>query len=137
MILYLIDTNVASETRKPRPHGGVLAWLKNLELGQGFFSAVTFGEIQKGVELTRLQDPVKAAEIESWALELERTSRVLPMDAACFRRYAQMIHGQTDNLREDAMLAATASVHGLTIATRNASDFAKFSVPVFNPFSHR
>jgi predicted nucleic acid-binding protein len=134
---YLIDTNVASEMRKPKPHGGVLAWLESLELEQGFFAAVTFGEIQKGIELTRRQDPLKAAEIEAWALELEQTSQVLPMTAACFRRYAQLIHGRTNALREDAMIAATASVNGLTVATRNTGDFAPFSVPVFNPFTYR
>lgn len=137
MTLYLIDTNVASEMRKLKPHGGVLAWLKSLELGQGFFSAVTFGEIQKGVELTRLQNPLKAAEIEAWALELEQTSKVLPMTAACFRRSAQLMYGRTNSLGEDAMIAATASVHGLTVATRNTGDFALFSIPVFNPFTYR
>jgi predicted nucleic acid-binding protein len=57
LIRYLVDTNVLSEMRKPKPHGGALTWLQSLELGQVFFSAVTFGEIQKGVELTRQQDP--------------------------------------------------------------------------------
>jgi len=137
LTLYLIDTNIASEMRKLKPHGGVLAWLKSLELGQGFFSAVTFGEIQKGIELTRLQNPLKAAEIEAWALELEQTSQVLPMTAACFRRSALLMHGRTNSLGEDAMIAATASVHGLTVATRNTGDFALFSVPVFNPFTYR
>ena len=120
--------------RKPKPHGAALQWLRSLGLGQGFFSAVTFGEIQKGVELTRLQDSRKAHEIEAWALELEITSQVLPMDAACFREYARLIHGRSVTLREDAMIAATARVHGLTIATRNERDFKEFSVPLFNPF---
>jgi toxin FitB len=97
---YLIDTNVVSETRKPRPQGAALAWLQSLELGQGF-SAVTFGEIQKGVELARQQDAVKANEIEAWATQLERASQVLPMDAACFREYARLIHGRSNNLVED------------------------------------
>src|SRR6516225_7643674 len=60
LIRYLIDTNVVSELRRPKPHRGVVAWLQSLELGQGSFSAVTFGEIQRGVELTRQQNPVKA-----------------------------------------------------------------------------
>lgn len=136
MTRFLVDTNVASETRKRKPHGGVLAWLASLELGQLFFSAVTFGEIQKGIELTREQDTAKAREIETWAAQLEGTSRVLPMDAACFREYARMIHGHSDALAEDAMLAATARVNGLTVATRNERDFAHFSVAVFNPFKH-
>lgn len=134
MIRYLIDTNVVSEMRKPKPHGGALAWLQSLELGQGFFSAVTFGEIQKGVELTRQQDPVKANEIEAWATHLERASQVLPMDSACFREYARLMHGRSDSLAEDAMIAATARVHGLTVATRNESDFDHLGVSVFNPF---
>jgi len=134
LIRYLIDTNVVSEMRKPKPHAGALAWLQSLELGQGFFSAVTFGEIQKGVELTRRQDPVKANEIEAWATHLERASQVLPMDSACFREYARLMHGRSDSLAEEAMIAATARVQGLTVATRNESDFDHLGVSVFNPF---
>lgn len=137
MIRYLIDTNVVSELRKPKPHGGAFAWLQSLALGQGFFSAVTFGEIQKGVELTRQQDPIKANEIEVWVAQLERTSQVLPMDASCFREYARLMHRRSDTLSEDAMVAATARVHGLTVATRNERDFAHFDVAVLNPFKHR
>ncbi|MGA7246008.1 MAG: type II toxin-antitoxin system VapC family toxin [Terracidiphilus sp.] len=131
---YLIDTNVISEARKKKPYGGVLAWLESLEVGQGFFSAVTFGEIQKGIEITRQLDPAKANEIEVWAGNLERASQVLAMDAACFREYARLIRGHSSVLSEDAMIAATARVHGLTVATRNERDFVHFSVTVFNPF---
>lgn len=137
MIRYLIDTNVVSELRKPKPHGAVVAWLHSLELGQAFFSAVTFGEIQRGVELTRRQDPLKANEIEAWAAQLERTSQVLPMDAACFREYARLMRRRSDTLGEDAMMAATARVHGLTVSTRNERDFAHFDVAVLNPFKQR
>lgn len=137
MIRYLIDTNVVSELRKPKPHGAAFAWLHSLELGQAFFSAVTFGEIQRGVELTRRQDPVKANEIEAWAAQLERTSQVLSMDAACFREYARLIHRRSDTLGEDAMMAATARVHGLTVSTRNERDFAHFDVAVLNPFKQK
>lgn len=134
MIRYLIDTNVVSEMRKRKPHGGALAWLQSLELEQVFFSAVTFGEIQKGLEITRQQDPVKASEIEAWAGQLERASQVLPMDSACVREYARLMQGRSEALAEDAMIAATARVHGLTVATRNERDFAHFDVAVFNPF---
>jgi predicted nucleic acid-binding protein len=137
LIRYLIDTNVVSELRKPKPYGAAVAWLQSLELGQGFFSAVTFGEIQKGVELTRRQDPVKANDIEAWAAQLERTSKVLSMDAACFREYARLMHRRSDTLGEDAMIAATARVYGLTVATRNERDFVHFDVAVLNPFRHR
>jgi toxin FitB len=137
LITYLIDTNVVSELRKPEPHAGVLAWVRSLGLEQGYFSAVTFGEIQKGVELTRRSDPAKANEIEVWAARLERASQVLPMDAACLREYTRLIQGRTNALAEDAMIAGTARVHGLTVATRNERDFACFPVAVFNPFRYR
>jgi len=120
--------------RKPKPHGGAFAWLQRLELGQVFFSAVTFGEIQRGVEITRRQDPLKANEIEAWAANLERASQVLPMDSACFREYARLMYGRSDTLAEDAMIAATARVHGLTVATRNERDFGHLGVSVFSPF---
>lgn len=134
MIRYLIDTNVVSEMRKRKPHGGVSTWLRGLEVGQAYFSAVTFGEIQKGVEITRQQDPVKANEIEAWAKQLETASPVLPMDTACFREYARLMHGRSETFAEDAMIAATARVHGLTVATRNERDFRPMGVAVFNPF---
>ncbi|MGB7731152.1 MAG: type II toxin-antitoxin system VapC family toxin [Candidatus Acidiferrum sp.] len=134
MIRYLIDTNVVSEVRKNKPHGAALAWMQDLELEQVFFSAVTFGEIQRGIELTRKQNPVKANEIEVWAAQLERSSKVLPMDSACFREYARLMHKRSQTLAEDAMIAATARVHGLTVATRNERDFRHLSVAVLNPF---
>jgi len=134
LIRYLIDTNVISEMRKPKPHAGALAWLQSLELEQVLFSAVTFGEIQKGVEVTRRQDPGKANEIEAWAKQLEGASQVLPMDAACFREYARLMHRRSATFAEDAMIAATARVHGLTVATRNERDFRPLGVAVFNPF---
>lgn len=137
MIRYLIDTNVVSELRKLRPHASAVAWLQTLASGQGFFSAVTFGEIQRGVELTREQDRVKAEEIETWAKQLERLAQVLPMDAGCFREYARLMHRRTDTVAEDAMIAATARVHGLRVATRNERDFAHFDVPLLNPFKYR
>ena len=141
MIRYLVDTNVVSEMRKKKPHGGALGWLQSLDVEQVFFSAVTFGEIQKGVELTRRQDAVKAQEIEAWAGQLERSAQVLAMDAGCFREYARLMHRRSQTLAEDAMIAATARVHGLTVATRNERDFGHFDVAVFNPFradrSHR
>ncbi|HTQ96793.1 MAG TPA: type II toxin-antitoxin system VapC family toxin [Candidatus Acidoferrum sp.] len=134
MIRYLIDTNVVSEMRKKKPHGGVLAWLRSLDEEQALLSAVTFGEIQRGVELTRTQDPLKANEIEAWAAQLERAAHVLPMDSACFREYARLMRDRSEALTEDAMIAATARVHGLIVATRNENDFDLLGVPVFNPF---
>lgn len=133
--IYLLDTNIVSELRKPRPHGGVLAWLESLDDAQLYLSAVSLGEMQAGIELTREQDPSKASEIEAW-LELVAVSyNVLPMDAATFRAWARLMHRKSDTLYEDAMIAATAKVHGLTVATRNVADFNALGLEVFNPFA--
>lgn len=65
MIRYLLDTNIVSELRKPKPHGGVVSWVQRLQEEQLFLSAVTIGELQAGVERTRPQAPEKARAIES------------------------------------------------------------------------
>lgn len=132
---YLLDTNVVSELRRQRPHGGVVAWLQSLEDAQLHLSAVTLGEIQAGIELTREQDPTKAQEIEAWLELLAGAYNVLPMDAKTFRTWARLMHRKSDTLYEDAMIAATAKVHGLTVATRNVSDFNALGLEVFNPFA--
>ncbi|MBI1890982.1 MAG: type II toxin-antitoxin system VapC family toxin [Burkholderiales bacterium] len=132
--MYLLDTNIVSELRKPKPHGGVVAWLESVDDAHLFVSAVTIGEIQAGIELTREQDPGKAAEIEQWLDLLASTYNVLAMDAAAFRNWAQLMHGKSDTLYEDAMIAASARVHGLTVVTRNVADFKTLGVELFNPF---
>ena len=132
---YLLDTNVVSELRKPRPHGGVVAWLESLDDAQLYVSAVTLGEIQAGIELTREQDAQKALEIVAWLDLLAGSYNILPMDAAIFRAWARLMHRKSDTLYEDAMIAATAVVHGLTVATRNVADFNALGVNVFNPFA--
>jgi hypothetical protein len=132
--MYLLDTNIVSELRKPRPHGGVVAWLQATEDSQLHLSAVTLGEIQAGVELTREQDAAKAAEIEAWLGLISQSFNVLPMDGKTFRAWARLMHRRSDTLYEDAMIAATATVHQLTVVTRNVADFAKFDVKVLNPF---
>tara|TARA_B100001105_G_C22396238_1_gene446874 strand:+ start:3105 stop:3524 length:420 start_codon:yes stop_codon:yes gene_type:complete len=133
--LYLLDTNVVSELRRPRPHGGVVAWLDSLDDTQLHLSAVTLGEIQAGVEITREQDTAKAKHIEAWLEQVAVAFNVLPMDAATFRSWAKLMHRKSDTLYEDAMIAATAGVHGLMVATRNVADFRALGIEVFNPFS--
>lgn len=132
--MYLLDTNVVSELRKPKPHGGVVAWVAAADEARLFLSAVTIAEIQGGIEVTRDQDEAKAAEIEAWLDLVSSTYNVLPMDAVTFRAWARLMHRRSDTLYEDAMIAATAQVHHLTVVTRNVGDFKPFGVKVLNPF---
>jgi toxin FitB len=132
--MYLLDTNVVSELRKPRPHGAVMAWIEAADDAQLHLSAITLGEIQAGIERTREQDTAKAAEIEQWLDQLASAYNILPMDAAVFRQWAKLMHRQSDTLYEDAMIAATAHVHHLTVVTRNVADFKALGVPLLNPF---
>jgi predicted nucleic acid-binding protein len=132
--VYLLDTNVVSELRKPRPHHAVVQWIGSVEDHSLHIATVTLGEIQAGIELTREQDPAKAAEIEAWLERLSGSINILVMDAAAFRCRAKLMHRRSDTLYEDAMIAAVAKVNGLTVVTRNVADFAGFGVQLLNPF---
>ena len=134
MTRYLLDTNIISELRKSRPHGTVVAWLETLRVEQMFLSAVTMGELQAGVELTRRQDVRKAQALEAWLDSVEASFAVLPMDHTCFREWSRLMAGKSGALREDAMIGATARVHGLTVATRDEKDFRHLGVEIINPF---
>jgi predicted nucleic acid-binding protein len=131
---FLLDTNVISEVRKRKPHGGVLSWLNALAPNEMFLPAVVLGELQTGSEITRMQNAEKAREIEDWIDRITNTLSVVAMDGRCFSELARLMHGRADGLWENAMIAATARVYRLIVATRNERDFALFDVPVFNPF---
>ena len=132
--MFLLDTNVVSELRRPRPHRAVLDWIADVSAEQLFVSAVTVGEIQAGIETTREQDEAKAMELEAWLDRVLASHGVLPMDAPTFREWARLMHRQSDTITEDAMIAATAKINRLTVVTRNVRDFAQFGVALHNPF---
>jgi predicted nucleic acid-binding protein len=132
--LYLLDTNVVSELRRARPHGAVLGWLQSVDPRLLRLSAVSLGEIQAGIEITRDQDPGRAAELERWADEVAGTYEVLAMDVPIYRTWARLMHRRPDTLADDARIAATALVHSLVVVTRNVRDFRHFGVATFNPF---
>lgn len=132
--MYLLDTNIISEFRRAKPHGGVLAWIQDVPDSSLFISAVSIGEIQAGIEKTREQDRTKAKLLDAWLNEVMDGYAVLPMDAAVFRVWGQLMHRQSDTVIEDAMIAATALANHLTVVTRNVKDFKRFNVNVLNPF---
>lgn len=135
--MYILDTNVVSELRRPRPHGAVLAWMGTLKPSQVNLAAATVGEIQVGIERTRERDVEKAAEIEDWLADLLESITVLPMTADSFRTWAKYMHRKPAHISGDAMIAATAAQHGLAIATRNIRDFEQFPISLINPFDYR
>jgi toxin FitB len=132
--MFLLDTNIISELRRKKPHGAVVAWLKTVNDADLHISAATIGEIQAGIEITREQDVEKAKEIEAWLENICSTYSIIPLDLHCFRQYARIMHHRTDDIIDDALIAATAHIHNLTVVTRNTRDFIPLSVKVLNPF---
>jgi predicted nucleic acid-binding protein len=135
--MYILDTNVISELRRSKPHGAVLSWFNGLAEDSFHIAAITAGEIQAGIEVTRRQDIDKAREIEAWLDRMLQSVSVLPATAPIFRKWAELMDRTSDDLIEDCLIAATAIVHNMTVATRNTRDFAAFPVAVFNPFEYK
>lgn len=133
---FLIDTNVVSGLRKgQKANAGVRQWLESIDDADLFISVLTLGEIRNGVERLRRRDPVSAAILESWLLQLTESMRdqtlpITPGIADCWGRLG------VPNPRPviDTLLAATALVHGLTLVTRNVNDVAHTGVAILNPF---
>jgi hypothetical protein len=132
--MYLLDTNIISELRKPKPHGAVLEWYKNIADEDLYVSAVSIGEIQAGIELTREQDKKKAESLELWLQDIANAHNILPMTGATFILWAKLMHTLSNTVREDAMIAATAIEKKLTVVTRNTKDFRRFKITLLNPF---
>ena len=132
--MYLLDTNVVSELRRPNPSRNVMNWVRAVPAEQLYLSAVTIGEIQAGIEITREQDAAKARELEAWLGGLIDSQSVLPVDADAFRQWGTLMHRKSDTLIQDAMIAAVAVVHGLTVVTRNVRDFEALGIEAVNPF---
>ena len=113
----------------------MVAWIQSVDDAELYLGSVTIGENQAGIELTRDLDSAKADAIEHWLDQVCNTFNILTMDGPAFRRWAQLMHRQSDTLYEDAMIAAIAKVHQLTVVTRNVGDFGRFEVPLLNPFT--
>jgi predicted nucleic acid-binding protein len=133
---FLLDTNVAGEMRKVRrADPGVVGWLESVDAAELFLSVLVVGEIRKGVELVRPQDPVKARALERWLAELERSfgDRVLPVTTAIADRWGRLCALRPTSTT-DGLLAATALVHDLTLVTRNLADVDHTGARLLNPF---
>jgi predicted nucleic acid-binding protein len=133
-VIFLLDSNVISELRKTRPHGAALAWLKATRPEEIGIPAIVLEELQAGAEITRRQNPAKAAELEFWIDEIEQGWQIVPLDAATAREWARLMERKSKMLFEDAIIAATARVHGMVVVTRNLKHFVYFNVPLLNPF---
>ena len=132
--MYLLDTNVVSETRKPRPHIAVIKWLDSTPKEQLNLSAITIGEIQAGIEKTRRSNPERAVELKNWLDAVIRRERILPLMTEIARKWGELKYRHQEDKFSDVMIVATAIVHNLTIATRNTRDFKGFGVKLVNPF---
>lgn len=135
---FLLDTNVISELRRGRrAQPQVVSWFSKLAPPQIFLSVVTLGEIRKGIERVRHRgDHVAARTLEKWLTVLIDSygSRILPIDQAVGDRWGHLkVPNPVPVL--DGLIAATALVHGLTVATRNLPDFEATGVECLNPFS--
>jgi toxin FitB len=132
---FLVDTNVLSEARKGnRAHPRVRNWI-TAHRDEIYLSVLVTGEIRRGIETIRRRDPTQAASLERWLREVETSfeERILPIDPAVADRWGRLMAERTLPVI-DGLLAATALVHGLTLATRNVRDVARSGVSSVNPF---
>ncbi|HWB31102.1 MAG TPA: type II toxin-antitoxin system VapC family toxin [Vicinamibacterales bacterium] len=132
----LLDTNILSEIRKPRPNAAVLAWFDAQEADDLYVSVLTLGEIREGVDRLAARDEARARTLRRWLADLSvlYADRILPVDLAVAEDWGRLRASAARTLPViDAFLAATARVHGLTLVTRNEKDFRGIDVPVFNP----
>ena len=139
---YLLDTNVVSELRKTRTHNAdlnVVAWAGGVPASSMFLSAISVLEIEAGVLLAERRNPVQGAALRSWlALRVLPTfaRRILPVDTEVALQCARL-HVPDRRADRDALIAATALVHGMTVVTRNVSDFAPTGVAIVDPWAYR
>lgn len=136
-MIYLLDTNVLSELRRAdRGDARVRAWSQSLQLQNLFLSAITILEIEQGILRLNRRDAKTAELFRDWLTNYvlkQFDGRILAFDWSAAIRCAAM-HVPDPQPDRDSIIAATAAVHGLTVATRNVADFEACGVPVFNPW---
>jgi predicted nucleic acid-binding protein len=133
--MYLLDTDVISELRRRRRNRNVVAWISNVSAADLFLSVVTIGEIELGIARQRVRNPSFAKDLADWLEVTLRAyeERILPLTVGIARRWGRLA-AQLGNKQLDLAIAATALEHGLTVVTRNVSDFEPTGVTVLDPF---
>ncbi len=132
---YLLDTNILSETRRSRPEPKVTAFLSATDAAGLYISALSLGELRKGVEIKRRTDPSGAAQIAAWVDGIEHSfaDRILPVDAAVAGLWGRL-SAERSRPVIDTLIVATALTHGLTLVTRNTADLGGIDVPIIDPW---
>lgn len=137
--MYLLDTNVVSELKKAKSgkaNKTVIAWAKDISPSKLFISVITVLELETGILLVERRDPTQGAVLRAWLTAHVLpvfSDRILPVDVAVAQRCARL-HVPNPQSDRDAIIAATALVHGMTVVTRNMSDFDQTGVDIFNPW---
>jgi hypothetical protein len=138
-VKHLIDTNIISEVRKgAKCNRHVAAWYESIADADIYLSVLVVGEIRKGIERARPNNPAQASALEQWLTEMVRSfaERILPIDQAVADEWGRM-SAKRSLSTIDALLAATAKVNGMTLATRNISDVVNLGVRVLDPFERQ
>ena len=138
--MYLLDTNVVSELRKAasgNADANVVAWANKVSVPSLFLSAISVMELETGVLLIERRDPAQGKVLRTWLEQYVLPAfedRIFPVDTAVARRCATL-HVPDRRSDRDALIAATALVHGMSVVTRNVADFAPIAVAVVNPWT--
>jgi len=137
--MFLLDTNVVSELRKIRQGRAdvhVALWAQQVEVADLYLSVISVEELEIGVLLAERRDPVQGAALRGWLDQHVLPTfqgRILSVDTAVAQRSARL-HVPDPRPQRDGLIAATALVHGMTVVTRNVTDFAPCGVPLLNPW---
>lgn len=134
--MFLLDTLIVSELRKKTPNARVVKWISRQHEDGLYLSVITLGEIERGIEKRRKEDPLFADAMAAWLESLTRlyADRILPVSVSIARRWGRL-SVQLGHDGADVLIAATALTHRLTVITRNTSHFRSAGVNVINPFT--